>query len=177
MYPGDAQDEQSFMKNADAAMYVAKGEGKNNFQFYSKDTGTQSLERLTLETSLRRALERNEFFLHYQAKLDLNTQAITGVEALLRWQHPDLGLVAPARFIPIAEETGLIVPIGRWVLKDRVRAERRLAAGGLAAVVHGGQSVGAPVRRREFFLRISPPRSSKVVCGMNCSSSSFRRAW
>ncbi|HZM44955.1 MAG TPA: EAL domain-containing protein [Burkholderiales bacterium] len=116
-YPGGAQDEQSLMKNADAAMYLAKEEGKNNFQFYSESVKAQSLERLTLESGLRRALERNEFFLHYQAKLDLRTKQITGVEALLRWQHPELGLVPPARFLPVAEETGMSVAIGRWVLQ------------------------------------------------------------
>jgi EAL domain-containing protein (putative c-di-GMP-specific phosphodiesterase class I) len=100
------------------AMYLAKEDGKNDFRFFAKEVKMQSIERLMLETALRRALEHHQFALHYQPKVDLATGQITGVEALLRWTHPELGVLPPAQFIPLAEETGLIVPIGRWVMRE-----------------------------------------------------------
>ncbi len=118
MYPTDGLDVQTLTKNADMAMYLAKEDGKNGFHFFAKGLKTLSIERLTLENALRRALERDQFSLHYQPKVDMVSGAITGVEALLRWNHPELGSVSPAQFIPLAEETGLIIPIGRWVLKE-----------------------------------------------------------
>jgi diguanylate cyclase (GGDEF)-like protein len=118
MFPAHGADVHSLIKSADTAMYLAKEDGKNNFRFFTKEAKMQSIERLTLENCLRHALERKEFSLHYQPKVDLTTGQITGVEALLRWTHPEYGMLPPAQFIPLAEETGLIVPVGRWVLME-----------------------------------------------------------
>ena len=120
-YPEDAADEQSLLKNADVAMYSAKEKGRNNFQFYAQDGGGPSLERLNLESALQQALERHEFSLHYQEQRDLNSDETTGMEALLRWEHPQLGVILPMQFLPLAEESGLILPIGKWVIETACR--------------------------------------------------------
>jgi diguanylate cyclase (GGDEF)-like protein len=117
IYPQDGLDEQTLTNNADVAMYHAKEQGRNNFKFYSEQLNADSRERLTLESGLRHALERHELQLHYQARRDIHSGLITGMEALLRWQHPELGTLAPLQFLPLAEETGLILPIGKWVIR------------------------------------------------------------
>ncbi len=151
VFPLDGADAAVLIKNADTAMYHAKERGRNNYQFFRQDMNTRAMERQLIESNLRLALERNEFRLHYQPKFELESMRMTGVEALLRWEHPEWGLVLPQRFILIAEECGLIIPIGRWVLAEACAQAVRWRASGLPPVSIAVNVSALEFRHRDFF--------------------------
>lgn len=134
IFPDDGLDAETLIKNADTAMYQAKENGRQSCQFFKQSMNTRAVERQSLEEGLRRALERNEFHLHYQPKINLKTGGVTGVEALIRWTHPTRGAVSPDHFIPIAEDCGLILPIGNWVLRTACEQARSWVDAGLPGI-------------------------------------------
>jgi len=153
-YPQDGADADTLLRNADAAMYRAKDLGRNNVQFYAPEMNDKLEERLKLQQDLRNALARHEFLLMYQPQVNLRTGAITGVEALLRWQHPERGLLLPSAFIQLAEETGLIVPIGEWVLRSACTQNKAWQDKGMHAVPVSVNISARQFREKEFLSRI-----------------------
>lgn len=148
VYPTDGHDVETLIKNADTAMYNAKEKGRNNYQFFRSDMNTRAVERQFIESNLRRALEKQEFVLFYQPKVNLDTGMITGAEALLRWIHKDWGMVLPERFVKVAEDCGLIIPIGRWVLREACSQAKRWLDEGLAIV-----SIAVNISALEFHQK------------------------
>jgi diguanylate cyclase (GGDEF)-like protein/PAS domain S-box-containing protein len=146
-FPADGEEIDSLVKNAETAMYRAKEQGRNNYQLYSPAMNERAFEKLALENSLRKSLKRKEFFLHYQPRINLDTGQFISMEALIRWKHPDLGLVSPAEFIPLAEETGLIIPIGEWVLRTACAQNKEWQEAGLPPM-----RVAVNISARQFHL-------------------------
>jgi len=167
VYPSDGNDSQELLKAADVAMYRAKEMGRNNYQYYLPSMNVHTLERLELESDLSHALERGEFLLHYQPRVEMATGLITGTEALLRWKHPQRGLVSPLDFIPLAEETGLIVPIGEWVLATACAQNRAWQDQGPTKL-----SVAVNLSARQFADPMLLPKLTRIIhaSGMDPSS-------
>jgi diguanylate cyclase (GGDEF)-like protein/PAS domain S-box-containing protein len=153
-YPDDGEDVDTLLRNADFAMYQVKGSAHDNYQFFKADMNARAVERQSLENDLRHALERSEFMLHYQPKFDLESNAIVGVEALIRWHHPQRGLITPEQFISIAEECGLIVPIGRWVLREACRQSRIWYDAGFPLVRMSVNISAVELRSKEFVENV-----------------------
>ena len=151
VYPDDGLDAETLIKNADTAMYQAKENGRQSYQFFKPAMNVRAVERQSIEESLRRALERQEFALHYQPKINLRTGEITGAEALIRWTHPTRGPVPPAQFIPVAEDCGLILPIGNWVLREACKQARAWVDAGLPLATMA-VNISAMEFRDEHFL-------------------------
>jgi len=157
VYPEDGNDAETLIKSADIAMYNAKEKGRNNYQFFRSDMNARAIERQFIETSLRRALQKQEFVLHYQPKVNLETGKITGAEALLRWKHVEWGIVHPDRFVAIAEDCGLIVPIGRWVLREACTQAKHWMDAGLTSM-----SIAVNISALEFHQKNFGSTASKT---------------
>src|SRR5262252_5503138 len=145
LYPNDGRDLAGLLKNADIATYRAKEQGKNNYLFFSEEMNVHLFNLIALEAKLRLALERNEFELYYEPKVEISSGKITGMEALIRWRHPERGLLSPTEFVPLAEDTGLIIPIGAWALRTACRDNRSLQSDGA-----GGLRVSVNLSARQF---------------------------
>jgi len=154
-YPEDGQSAELLIRNADLAMYQAKEKGRSNYQFFEKGMNVRAVERQSIEGDLRFALERNELVMHYQPKIDLKTGEITGVEALVRWRHPERGLVGPLQFISVAEDCGLMLPIGKWVLRESCRQARAWQDAGLPAIEMAVNVSSVEFRNDKFLEGIS----------------------
>jgi len=155
IYPDDGKTAETLMKNADTAMYAAKASGRDNYQFFKAEMNAEAVRHLLIENNLRRALARGEFVLHYQSQIDLISGAMTGTEALVRWLDPDLGLLQPEQFIPIAIECGLIVPIGRWVLREACRQVKAWLDAGLPVVPVAVNVSAAEFRHKNFLAGVA----------------------
>jgi diguanylate cyclase (GGDEF)-like protein len=154
IYPDDGQDAATLIKSADTAMYYAKENGRNIYKFFEPDMNARAVQRQSIEASLRRALERQEFVLHYQPKLNLQSGTIVGAEALIRWQHPERGLLAPAQFVSIAEECGLILPLGRWVLREACLQAKAWQLAGLAPITIAVNTSALEFRAKDFLENV-----------------------
>jgi diguanylate cyclase (GGDEF)-like protein/PAS domain S-box-containing protein len=150
IYPDDGLDSETLIRNADTAMYQAKENDRQGYQFFRTDMNVRAMERLFLEENLRQALSRNELAVHYQPKLNLKTGTIIGVEALLRWTHPERGEISPAEFIPVAEDSGLILPIGLWILRAACMQAQEWASTGFDAIAVAVNVSAVQLRHRDF---------------------------
>ena len=153
-YPADGSDVDTLLKHADIAMYSAKDGGRNNYQDFVPEMNVRALDRLMIESGLRRALERNELELHYQPQIDTTSRGMPGVEALLRWQHPEMGSVPPDRFIPIAENCGLIASLGAWVMAEAFRQQASWSSMGHSNLVVAVNISALQFRKPDFVDRV-----------------------